>query len=123
MLRTGGDTWPETGRNPQSWVLYGKKNSGESWSVIDTKTDNYDMPNASNAEQDFDADAPGQYQYFRLEISAIRGGNCMQMSEMRLFSYERFEMGTTYGSITVTPDEAASELTVALRNENAGADT
>ena len=123
MLRTGGDTWPETGRNPQSWVLYGKKNSGESWSVIDTKTDNYDMPNASNAEQDFDADAPGQYQYFRLEISAIRGGNCMQMSEMRLFSYERFEMGTTYGSITVTPDAAASELTVALRNENASADT
>lgn len=103
MLRTGGDTWPETGRNPQSWVLYGKKNSGESWSVIDTKTDNYDMPNASNAEQDFDADAPGQYQYFRLEISAIRGGNCMQMSEMRLFSYERFEMGTTYGNITVRP--------------------
>ena len=123
MLRTGGDTWPETGRNPQSWVLYGKKNSGESWSVIDTKTDNYDMPNASNAEQDFDADAPGQYQYFRLEISAIRGGNCMQMSEMRLFSYERFEMGTTYGSITVTPDAAASELTVALRNDNASADT
>ena len=124
MLRTGGDTWPETGRNPQSWVLYGKKNSGESWSVIDTKTNNYDMPNASNAEQDFDADAPGQYQYFRLEISNNRGnGGAMQLSEMRLFSYERFEMGTTYGNITVTPDAAASELTVALRNENASADT
>ena len=123
MLRTGGDTWPETGRNPQSWVLYGKKNSGDSWSVIDTKTDNYDMPNASNAEMDFDADAPGQYRYFRLEISAIRSGICMQMSEMRLFSYEYYEMGTTYGAITVTPDDAASELTVALRNENASADT
>ena len=123
MLRTGGDTWPETGRNPQSWVLYGKKNSGDSWSVIDTKTDNYDMPDASNAEKDFDADAPGQYKYFRLEISAIRSGICMQMSEMRLFSYEYYEMGTTYGAITVTPDDAASELTVALRNENASADT
>ena len=123
MLRTGGDTWPETGRNPQSWVLYGKKNSGDSWSVIDTKTDNYDMPNASNAEMDFDADAPGQYRYFRLEISAIRSGICMQMSEMRLFSYEYYEMGTTYGAITVTPDAATSEYTVALRNENASADT
>lgn len=123
MLRTGGDTWPETGRNPQSWVLYGKKNSGESWSVIDSKTDNYDMPNASNAEKDFDADAPGQYKFFRLEISAVRGGNCMQMSEMRLFSYEYYEMGTTYGAITVTPDDAASELTVALRNEYVGDDT
>ncbi len=123
MLRTGGDTWPETGRNPQSWVLYGKKNSGDSWSVIDTKTDNYDMPDASNAEKDFDADAPGQYKFFRLEISAVRDGNCMQLSEMRLFSYEYYEMGTTYGAITVTPDDAASELTVALRNENVGADT
>lgn len=47
----------------------------------------------------------------------------MQLSEMRLFSYEYYEMGTTYGAITVTPDDAASELTVALRNENVGADT
>ena len=125
MLRTGGDTgrFGNSGRNPKNWVLYGKKNSGESWSIIDTKTDNYDMPTADDAETDFDADAPGQYKFFRLEISAVRSGSCMQMSEMRLFSYERFEMGTTYGSITVTPDAAASELTVALRNENAGADT
>ena len=125
MLRTGGDTgsWGNHVRNPKNWVLYGKKNSGESWSIIDTKTDNYDMPTSSNAGKDFDADAPGQYKFFRLEISAVRDGNCMQMSEMRLFSYEYYEMGTTYGAITVTPDDAASELTVALRNENAGADT
>lgn len=125
MLRTGGDTWSggNSGRNPKNWVLYGKKNSGDSWSIIDTKTDNYDMPIADNAETDFDADAPGQYKFFRLEISAVRSGSCMQMSEMRLFSYEYFGLGTTYGPITVTPGAAASELTVALRNENAGADT
>lgn len=125
MLRTGDDTgrYGNSGRNPKNWVLYGKKNSGESWSIIDSKTDNYDMPTADDAETDFDADAPGQYKFFRLEISAVRSGSCMQMSEMRLFSYEYYEMGTTYGAITVTPDAAASELTVALRNENAGADT
>jgi hypothetical protein len=125
MLRTGGDTgsWGNYVRNPKNWVLYGKKNSGDSWSIIDTKTDNYDMPNASNAEQDFDADAPGQYKFFRLEISAVRDGNCMQMSEMRLFSYEYFEMGTTYGDLTVTPASATNEMTVALRNEKASADT
>jgi hypothetical protein len=31
-------------------------------------------------------------------------------------------MGTSYGNITVTPDAAASEYAVALRNENASAD-
>ena len=125
MLRTGGDTgrFGNSGRNPQSWVLYGKKDSGDSWSIIDSKTDNYDMPPADDTETDFDADAPGQYKYFRLEISAVRSGSCMQMSEMRLFSYEYFEMGTTYGDLTVTPASATSEMTVALRNENASADT
>jgi hypothetical protein len=32
-------------------------------------------------------------------------------------------MGTTYGDLTVTPASATSEMTVALRNENADADT
>lgn len=126
MLRTGDDTgrWGQWTRNPQDWVLKGKKNSGDSWAIIDSKSDNHDMPNADNTEKDFDVVVPGEYKYFRLEISNNRGnGGAMQLSEMRLFSYEYYEMGTTYGAITVTPDDAASELTVALRNENAGADT
>ena len=126
MLRTGGDTgrYGNSGRNPKNWVLYGKKDSGDdNWSIIDSKTDNYDMPTEDDKETDFDADAPGKYKYFRLEISAVRSGDCMQMSEMRLFSYDSFGMGTTYGGLTVTPDDAASELTVALRNDNASADT
>ena len=126
MLRTGDDTgsWGQWTRNPQDWVLKGKKNSGDSWTIIDSKSDNHDMPTTSNAEKDFDVDVPGEYKYFRLEISNNRGnGGAMQLSEMRLFSYEYYEMGTTYGAITVTPDDAASELTVALRNENASADT
>lgn len=47
----------------------------------------------------------------------------MQLSEMKLFSKgaETTEI-TEYGPISATPDAAASELTVALRNENASAD-
>ena len=126
MLRTGGDTgsWGQWTRNPQDWVLKGKKNSGDSWTIIDSKSDNHDMPTTSNAEKDFDVDVPGEYQYFRLEISNNQGnGGAMQLSEMRLFKYADFGQGTSYGNITVTPDDAASELTVALRNENASADT
>lgn len=126
MLRTGNDTgsWGQWTRNPQDWVLKGKKNSGDSWTIIDTKSDNHDMPQASNTAKDFDVDVPGEYRYFRLEISNnIGNGGAMQLSEMRLFKYDSYEMGTSYGNITVTPDAAASELTVALRNENASADT
>ena len=126
MLRTGGDTgqYGQWTRNPEDWVLKGKKNSGESWTIIDTKSDCEEIPYASNVETDFDVDAPGEYQYFRLEISDNRGhGEAMQLSEMRLFSYEYYEMGTTYGDLTVTPASAINEMTVALRNENASADT
>ena len=126
MLRTGGDTgsWDNWKRNPQDWVLKGKKNSGDSWTIIDSKSDNHDMPNTSNTAKDFDVDVPGEYQYFRLEISNnIGNGGAMQLSEMQLFKYASYEMGTSYGNITVTPDAAASEYTVALRNENAIADT
>ena len=126
MLRTGNDTgdYGQWKRNPQDWVLKGKKNSGDSWTIIDSKSDNHEMPTTSNAAKDFDVDVPGEYQYFRLEISNNRGnGGAMQLSEMRLFKYDSYEMGTSYGNITVTPDAAASEYTVALRNENAEADT
>ena len=126
MLRTGGDTgqYGQWTRNPQDWVLKGKKNSGDSWTIIDSKSDNHDMPNTSNTAKDFDVDVPGEYQYFRLEISNNQGnGGAMQLSEMQLFKYDSYEMGTSYGDITVTPDAAASEYTVALRNENASDDT
>ncbi len=125
MLRTGGDTgrYGQWTRNPEDWVLKGKKNSGDIWTDIDTKSEYSEMPNADNTAKDFDVDVPGEYQYFRLEISDNRGhGGAMQLSEMRLFSYEYFEMGTTYGGLTVTPEVATSEMTVALRNEKGSAD-
>ena len=123
MLRTAGDTGSEPGRNPKDWVLKGKNEGDPTWTTIDTKSNNHDMPAASNTPQDFDADAPGTYKYFRLEITANQSGGIMQLSEMQLFKYASYEMGTSYGNITVMPDAAASEYTVALRNENAGADT
>ena len=123
MLRTGNDTRGQSNRNPTDWVLKAKKNSGDSWTVIDTKVNNNDLPNENNTETYFDVATPGEYRYFRLEISNNRGnGGAMQLSEMRLFKYAGFGQGTSYGNITVTPGAAASELTVALRNENAGAD-
>ena len=125
MLRTGGDTgegdkWQ---RNPKNWELKGKASSAGAWTSIDAKSDYTEMPHASNAEKDFNASNPGTYQYFRLEISAT-GGDLMQLSEMKLFTTatEATEFNE-YGPIVVTPASTTNELTVALRNENVGADT
>ena len=127
MLRTGGDTKTNSGRNPKSWELKGKNEGDSNWTTIDAKSNNNDMPAENEASRDFDADAPGTYQYFRLDITANQGdGGYMQLSEMKLFTTatEATEINA-YGPIVVTPASATAtnELTVALRNENVGADT
>ena len=125
MLRTGGDTDTNSGRNPKSWELKGKLNEGDAtWTPIDSKTDNTEMGAFKNKEYDFTAASPGTYQYFRLDITDNQGDGHMQLSEMKLFTTatEATEFND-YGSIVVTPSSAISELTVALRNENVGADT
>ena len=125
MLRTGGDTDTNPGRNPKSWVLQGKLNEGDAtWTTIDSKTGNTEMGAYSGKEYDFTATNPGTYQYFRLDITANQNGGIMQLSEMKLFTTatEATEFND-YGPIVVTPSSATNALTVALRNENAGADT
>ncbi len=124
MLRTANDTEKYPGRNPTSWVLKGKATSGGNWDTIDSKSGYDDMPETNFTERDFEEIASGTYQYFRLEISAVKSGTIMQLSEMKLFTdaTEQTEVND-YGPVVVTPASAASELTVALRNENAGADT
>ncbi len=125
MFRTANDTKKYPNRNPRSWKLEGKVNKeDDEWTTIDSRYDNTDMPALNNTEHDFTASAPGTYQYFCLTITNVQSGDIMQLSEMKLFSKgaETTEI-TEYGPISATPDAAASELTVALRNENAGADT
>ena len=124
MFRTAGDTKKYPNRNPRSWELQGKMKSGDDWTTIDSRSDNTDMPALNNTEHDFTASAPGPYQYFCLTITNVQEGDIMQLSEMKLFAKgaEATEI-TEYGPISATPDAAASEVTVALRNENAGADT
>ena len=125
MFRTARDTKTYPERNPKSWVLKGKVNSGDAeWTTIDSKSGNTEMPADNDTEHNFTASAPGTYQYFRLEISEVQEDNIMQLSEMKLFSQfaEATEI-TEYGPVTATLDAAGNEVKMALRNENAGADT
>lgn len=119
-LTTGNDNSTYTGRNPKDWVLKAKVNSGDAWTTIATVANESTMEDIDFKPYDFIVDNPGTYQYFRIEISSARDGGTMQLSELQLWAGS---YGTSYGDLTVTPASAASELTVALRNENAIADT
>ena len=122
-LTTGGDTQTYPERNPKNWTLKAKVNSGDAWTVIDTKTGNTDMPAANLSSVDFEADVQGIYQYFRLEVSAIQGGEWFQLSEMQLYGCSDREFSFRYGNVNVTPASFTNELTVALNNQSDASDT
>lgn len=120
-LTTGTDNETWNGRNPKDWVLKAKVNSGDAWTTIATVSNDATMEDKNTTPYDFDVNTPGEYQYFRIEISSTQSGDgTMQLGEMQLFAKN---YGTTYGDLTVTPTSATSELTVALRNEKGSADS
>ena len=113
-LTTGNDTQTYPGRNPKNWTLKAKVNSGDAWTVIDTKTDNTDMPAANYSSVDFETDVRGMYQYFRLEVSTVQSGDGLQLSEIQLYGCSSWEFFFRYGNVNVTPASATNELTVAF---------
>ena len=120
-ITTGHDNSSYGNRNPKDWVLKAKADAGDSWTTIATVTNDATLEDkAECTPYDFFVDVPGEYQYFRFEVSATRGADVMQMEELELF---KCNYGTAYGDLTVTPASATSEIFVALRNENASADT
>ena len=121
-LTTADDTQTYSGRNPKNWTLKAKVNSGDAWTVIDTKIGNTDMPAANCSSVDFETDVQGQYQYFRLEVSTVQSGDWFQLSEMQLYGCSDQEF-FRYGNVNVTPASATNELTIALNNQSGAPDT
>ena len=119
-ITTGHDNSTWNNRNPKDWVLKAKADAGDSWTTIATVTNDATLKDENCKSFDFNVDVHGTYQYFRFEVSATRGADVMQIEELELF---KCDYGTAYGDLTVTPASATSEMTVALRNENASADT
>ena len=122
-LTTADDTQTYSGRNPKNWTLKAKVNSGDAWTVIDTKIGNTDMPAANCSSVDFETDVQGMYQYFRLEVSTVQSGGWFQLSEMQLYGCSDREFSFRYGNVNVLPADAASELTFALNNQSGASDT
>lgn len=122
-LTTADDTQTYSGRNPMNWTLKAKVNSGDAWTVIDTKIGNTDMPAANCSSVDFETDVQGMYQFFRLEVSTVQSGDWFQLSEMQLYGCSDREFSFRYGNVNVTPASATNELTVALNNQSGASDT
>ncbi|MDD6274392.1 MAG: InlB B-repeat-containing protein [Clostridiaceae bacterium] len=94
-ITTGNDNVANTGRNPKTWTLYGStattdpSKDADSWEVIDSvKNDTVLQDNDLKTYNYYLAEPTKSYQYFKLEITATKGSDVMQMSEFTLTSCE-----------------------------------
>lgn len=84
LLMPGGDTGTYPERNPKSWALYGKKNTRSQWTLMDSRTDNHDLPPTGWTGHEFTISNQGEYQYFRFEIYEAQNDGHPQLS---IFSF------------------------------------
>ena len=88
---TGNDNASNSGRNPQSWAIYGCNDESagrgsESWVLIDEVTNDTKLEDLNYKRFDFTLSNPlsEKYQYFKMEITATKGASVLQMSELIL---------------------------------------
>ena len=62
------------GRNPKDWVIKGRNNSNEDWTVLTTVTNDQTMQDINSTDYSFPILNKKSYQYFRFEVSAVRSG-------------------------------------------------
>ena len=84
-ITTGDDNETWGGRNPLSWKLYGN-NTGkdDAWELIDEVSDDKVLKDKNYTSYDFTCKCSTSYQYFKWEISAIHGGDILQVGEFEL---------------------------------------
>ena len=98
ILTTAEDTQTYPNRNPTAWVLYGKRNQGDAWTLLDSKTNYTSMPASNHTDVSFSFSNSQAYKYFRFEVSAVSGlqnndqynnqpAYKFQLAELRLRGY------------------------------------
>ena len=84
-ITTGNDNETWGGRNPKSWKLYGNNtDSNDAWELIDEVSEDKVLKDKNYASYEFTCKCSTSYQYFKWEISAVHGGDILQVGEFEL---------------------------------------
>ena len=84
-ITTGDDNETWGGRNPLSWKLYGNNTgSNDAWELIDEVSEDKVLKDKNYASYEFTCKCSTSYQFFKWEISAIHGGDILQVGEFEL---------------------------------------
>ena len=113
-ITTGNDNEEYNGRNPLSWKLYGN-NTGkdDAWELIDEVSEDKVLKDKNYASYDFTCKCSTSYQYFKWEISAIHGGDILQVGEFELklqtCSHKNTDGSDALGKVIETVEPTCTE--------------
>ena len=87
-LTTRGYVYMGNNTNPTAWTLKAKLNEGDAWTVIDSRNSDVNSEDALFSDlytpKEFTIQHPGDYQYYRLEVTGVAGGNVIELLEMTM---------------------------------------
>ena len=96
-MTTGNDTQSWKGRNPKKWKIYAKAKESDSWTTIVDVTDGDALGLGTSNTTDYSFGISGinkKYQFFRFEVSEVRGKGgwqnnhyVFQLAELALSGY------------------------------------
>jgi len=113
-ITTGNDNEEYNGRNPLSWKLYGN-NTGkdDAWELIDEVSEDKVLKDKNYASYEFTCKCSTSYQYFKWEISAIHGGDILQVGEFELklqtCSHKNTDGSDALGEVMETVEPTCTE--------------
>ena len=113
-ITTGNDNEEYNGRNPLSWKLYGNNtDSNDTWELIDEVSEDKVLKDKNYASYEFTCKCSTSYQYFKWEISAIHGGDILQVGEFELklqtCSHKNTDGSDALGKVIETVEPTCTE--------------
>ena len=113
-ITTGNDNETWGGRNPKSWKLYGNNTgSDDAWELIDEVSDDKVLKDKNYASYEFTCKCSTSYQYFKWEISAVHGGDILQVGEFELklqtCSHKNTDGSDALGEVIETVEPTCTE--------------
>ena len=97
VMTTGNDNATCTGRNPKNWTIKARKNTSDDWTTIVTVTDDQTLTDENTKDFEFTLTNTEAYQYFRFEVTALRGSTTFQLSEFQFKGTVKDDSGSQGG--------------------------
>ena len=112
-LTTRGNVYQGNNTNPTVWSLKAKLNESDEWTVIDSRNSNTNsedaLPDNLLTPKEYTIQQPGDYQYYRLEVTGVAGGNIIEVMEMTMQgSYATNIVNPVFAGVTLSSNTPAS---------------